>query len=92
MQSLVRIDSHLNADWYLSDVLCLVVVPSLQDLPDAFFQQNNARPHVACHILTFFDMQGIRLLSWPVWSPDLLSIENIRVMGCGETGLLLLSI
>lgn len=75
--SLVRIDGTLNADRYISDILRPVVVPYLRGLPNAIFQQDNARPHVARRVLTFLDTQGIRLLPWPARSPDLSPIENI---------------
>lgn len=57
--SLVWIDSNLNADQYISDILCPVVVAYLQGLLIASFQQDNARPHVALCVLTFFNTQGI---------------------------------
>lgn len=57
--SLLQINGNLNADWYISDTLCLVVVPFFQDLLNAIFQQDNARSHVACHVLTLLDTQNI---------------------------------
>ncbi|GFW80941.1 transposable element Tcb1 transposase [Trichonephila clavipes] len=44
---LVRIDGTLNSQRYISEVLEPVVLPYLQGLPTAIFQQDNARPHVS---------------------------------------------
>ncbi|UYV80884.1 hypothetical protein LAZ67_19002094 [Cordylochernes scorpioides] len=43
-----RIAGTLNIQHYISEVLEPVVLPYLQGLPTAIFQQDNARPHVAC--------------------------------------------
>ncbi|KAF8778166.1 hypothetical protein HNY73_014914 [Argiope bruennichi] len=48
-----------------------LVVPYLRGLSKAIFQQDNARPYVVRRVLTFHDTQGIRLLTWPIGSPDL---------------------
>ncbi|GFU58501.1 hypothetical protein TNCV_697621 [Trichonephila clavipes] len=53
------INGNLNADWYFSDILSPVVVPYLQSLPNTIFQQGDARPHIVCHVLTFFDALNI---------------------------------
>ena len=60
--SLVRINSNLNADRYVSDILCPMVVPYLRGPPYSSFQQENIRIYVARHVLTIFDIQGIRML------------------------------
>ncbi|GFV44777.1 hypothetical protein TNCV_563281 [Trichonephila clavipes] len=44
---LVRIAGTLNSQRYISKVLEPVVLPYLQGLAPAIFQQDNARPHVA---------------------------------------------
>ncbi|GFX02145.1 transposable element Tcb1 transposase [Trichonephila clavipes] len=44
---LVRISVTLNSQRYISEVLEPVVLPYIQDLATAIFQQDNARPHVA---------------------------------------------
>ena len=71
------VDSNLNADQYNFDILCPVIVPYLRGLPNAIFQQDNARPHVAHHVLTFLSTQAIQLLPWHAESADLSLIENI---------------
>ncbi|GFU63738.1 transposable element Tcb1 transposase [Trichonephila clavipes] len=43
---LVRIAGTLNSQRYISDVLEPVVLPNLQGLATAIFQQDNARPHI----------------------------------------------
>ncbi|GFW85908.1 transposable element Tcb1 transposase [Trichonephila clavipes] len=45
---LVRIAGTLNSQRYISEVLEPVVLPYVQGLGPAIFQQDNARPHVAC--------------------------------------------
>ncbi|GFU39292.1 transposable element Tcb1 transposase [Trichonephila clavipes] len=44
---LVRIAGTLNSQRYISEMLEPVVLPYLQGLATAIFQQDNARPHVA---------------------------------------------
>ncbi|GFX91614.1 transposable element Tcb1 transposase [Trichonephila clavipes] len=51
---LVRIASTLNSQRYISEVLEPVVLPYLQSLATAIFQQDNARPHVARIVQRFF--------------------------------------
>ena len=74
--SLVWINCNMNADWYISDILCPIIVPKLRSLPN-IFQQDNATPHVAYCVLIFLDTQGIQLLLWPIRSLDLSPTENI---------------
>ncbi|KFM58622.1 Transposable element Tcb1 transposase, partial [Stegodyphus mimosarum] len=77
---LVRIAGTLNSQRYISEVLIPVVLPYLQDLPTAIFQQNNARPHVARIVQGFFVNRQIELLPWLALSPDLSQIENMWSM------------
>ncbi|GFV18085.1 transposable element Tcb1 transposase [Trichonephila clavipes] len=74
---LVRIADTLNSQRYISEVLEPVVLPNLQDLATAIFQQDNARPHVALIVQRFFVNLRIELLPWPARSPDLSPIENM---------------
>ena len=67
----------MNADWYISYILRLVILACLRSLPNVTFQQDIARPHVASRVLIFFVTQGIRLLPWPAWSADLSTTEKI---------------
>lgn len=76
----VRIAGTLNSQRYISEVLEPVVLPYLQGLPTAIFQQDNARPHVARIVQGFFVNRQIELLPWPARSPDLSPIENMWSM------------
>ncbi|GFV14281.1 transposable element Tcb1 transposase [Trichonephila clavipes] len=75
--SLVRIAGNLNSQRYISEVLEPVVLPSLQGLFTAIFQQDNAQPHVACIVQRFFVNHQIELLPWSPRSPDLSPIKNM---------------
>ncbi|UYV62801.1 hypothetical protein LAZ67_2001985 [Cordylochernes scorpioides] len=77
---LVRIVGTLNSQRYFSEVLEPVVLPYLQGLPTAIFQQDNARPHVARIVQKLFVNRQTELLPWPVRSPDLSPIENMWSM------------
>ncbi|GFY10376.1 transposable element Tcb1 transposase [Trichonephila clavipes] len=77
---LVRIAGTLNSQRYMSEVLEPVVLPYLQGLATAVFQQDNARPHVLCIVQRFFVNHQIELLPWPARSPDLSPIENMWSM------------
>ncbi|GFU19831.1 transposable element Tcb1 transposase [Trichonephila clavipes] len=74
---LVRIVGTLNSQRYISKVLEPVVLPYLQGLATAIFQQDNVQPHVARIVQVFFVNHQIELLPWPARSPDLLPMENI---------------
>ncbi|GFU88256.1 transposable element Tcb1 transposase [Trichonephila clavipes] len=77
---LVRIAGTLSSQRYISEVLEPVVLPSLQGLAIAIFQQDNARPHVARIVQRFFVNHQIELLPCPAHSPDLSPIENMWFM------------
>ncbi|GFX50579.1 transposable element Tcb1 transposase [Trichonephila clavipes] len=65
---------------YISEVLEPVVLPYLQGLATAIFQQDNVRPHVVHIVQRFFVNHQIELLPWPARSPDLLPMENMFSM------------
>ncbi|PRD23610.1 UNVERIFIED_CONTAM: Transposable element Tcb1 transposase [Trichonephila clavipes] len=77
---LVRTAGTLNSQRYISEVLEPVVLPYLQGLATAIFQQDNARPHVARIVLRFFVNHQIELLPSSARSPDLSPIENMWSM------------
>ncbi|GFW93557.1 transposable element Tc1 transposase [Trichonephila clavipes] len=72
---LVSIACTLNSQRYISQVLEPVVLPYLQVMATAIFQQNNARPHVARIVQRFLVNHQIELLRWQACSPDLSLIE-----------------
>ncbi|GFV73188.1 transposable element Tcb1 transposase [Trichonephila clavipes] len=59
---LVRIAGTLSSQRYISEVLKAVVLPYLQGLATAIFQQDNARPHVTRIVQRFFVNHQIELL------------------------------
>ncbi|GFY21049.1 hypothetical protein TNCV_3990931 [Trichonephila clavipes] len=61
----VRIAGTLNNQCYISEVLEPVVLPYLQGLATAIFQQDNARPHVARVVQRFFVSSITRLNCFP---------------------------
>ncbi|GFW24264.1 transposable element Tcb1 transposase [Trichonephila clavipes] len=68
---LVRITGTLNSQCYSCEVLEPVVLPYIQCLPSAIFQQDNLLPHVARIVQEFFFTHQIELFPWPACSPDL---------------------
>ncbi|GFW22668.1 transposable element Tcb1 transposase [Trichonephila clavipes] len=74
---LLRIVGNLNSTRYINEVLQPQAIPFLQGLPGAIFQQDNARPHVAKTVKSYLDSQQVQLLPWPVYSPDMTSIEHV---------------
>ncbi|GFS52703.1 hypothetical protein TNCV_45671 [Trichonephila clavipes] len=78
--SLVRFAGTLNSQRYISEVLEPVVLPYLQGLATAIFQQDIARPHVARILQRFFVNHQIELLTWPARSSNLSPIENMWPM------------
>ncbi|GFV68061.1 transposable element Tcb1 transposase [Trichonephila clavipes] len=77
---LVRIICTLNSQRYIYEVLEPVVLPYLQGLATAIFQQDIARPHMARIVQRFFVNYQIELLPWPARSPDVSPIENMWSM------------
>ena len=74
---LLRIVGNLNSNRYISEVLQPQAVPFLQSLPGAVFQQDNARPHIARTVQSFFATRQVQLLPWPAYSPDMSLIEHV---------------
>ncbi|GFV64788.1 transposable element Tcb1 transposase [Trichonephila clavipes] len=77
---LLRIPGTLNSQRYISEVLEPIVLPHLQGLAKAIFQQDNARPRMARIVQRFFVNHQIELLPWPARSSDLSPIENLWSM------------
>ncbi|GFT16609.1 transposable element Tcb2 transposase [Trichonephila clavipes] len=66
---------HMTAQWYVHDILQPHVLPLIQRLPGAIFQQDTARPHTAR--VSQDCLHTVTILSWPGRSPDLSPIEHI---------------
>ncbi|GFT54216.1 DDE_3 domain-containing protein [Trichonephila clavipes] len=65
----------LTGQRYVDDILRPHVGPSLNGLPGAIFQQDNARPHTARVAQDF--LRNFQTLTWPVCSPDLSPVEYV---------------
>ncbi|UYV82717.1 K02A2.6-like, partial [Cordylochernes scorpioides] len=72
---LLRIQGTMTAQRYVDDVLRRVTLPYLQGVPNALYQQDNARPHTAR--ITQQALQGVHMLPWPPYSPELSPIEHV---------------
>ncbi|UYV82334.1 Transposase [Cordylochernes scorpioides] len=72
---LLRIQGTMTAQRYVDDVLRPVTLPYLQGVPNALYQQDNARPHTAR--ISQETLQDVQMLPWPPYSPDLSPIEHV---------------
>ncbi|UYV70297.1 hypothetical protein LAZ67_7002451 [Cordylochernes scorpioides] len=72
---LLRIQGTMTAQRYVDDVLRPVTLPYLQGVPNAPYQQDNARPHTAR--ISQQALQDVQMLPWPPYSPDLSPIEHV---------------
>ncbi|UYV73074.1 hypothetical protein LAZ67_10001746, partial [Cordylochernes scorpioides] len=72
---LLRIQGTMTAQRYVDDVLRPVTLPYLQGVPNALYQQDNARPHTAR--ISQQALQDVQILPWPPYSPDLSPIEHV---------------
>ncbi|UYV82055.1 hypothetical protein LAZ67_21000606 [Cordylochernes scorpioides] len=72
---LLRIQGTMTAQRYFDDVLRPVTLPYLQGVPNALYQQDNARPHTAR--ISQQALQDVQMLPWPPYSPDLSPIEHV---------------
>lgn len=51
---LISIDGNLNADRYMSDILCPIVVLCYRGLPKVHNQRYDAKPHVTNRIPAYY--------------------------------------
>ncbi|GFT29660.1 transposable element Tcb2 transposase [Trichonephila clavipes] len=65
----------LTGQRYVDDVLRPHVGPFLNGLPEAIFQQDNARPHTARVAQDF--LRHFQTLPWPTRFPDLSPVEHV---------------
>ncbi|GFX97626.1 transposable element Tcb2 transposase [Trichonephila clavipes] len=75
--NLLRIEGNHNSNRYVHEVLQPEIVSFLQDIPEAIFQQDNARSHNANTVRDFCSAQPLQLLPWPAYSPDMSPIEHV---------------
>ena len=75
--SLLRTEGYLYSNKYVCEVLQPEVVPFLQGIHGAIFQQDNARPHVAKSVRDFCPALRMQFLPRPANSPDMSSIEHV---------------
>uniref|UniRef100_A0A3B3Q6S2 Tc1-like transposase DDE domain-containing protein n=1 Tax=Paramormyrops kingsleyae TaxID=1676925 RepID=A0A3B3Q6S2_9TELE len=73
--SLVVIWGTLIAQRYVSDILHPHVLPLLRQHPGTVFQQDNARPHMAC--VSMGCLCHVEVLLQPARSPHLSPIEHV---------------
>ncbi|UYV74061.1 hypothetical protein LAZ67_11001999, partial [Cordylochernes scorpioides] len=72
---LLRIQGTMTAQRYVDDVLRPVTLPYLQGVPNALYQQDNARRHTAR--ISQQALQDVQMLPWPPYCPDLSPIEHV---------------
>lgn len=72
---LVLFRGTMTAQRYVHEILQPHVLPLMQRLPGAIFQQDNARPHTAR--VSQDCLRTVTTLPWPARSPDLSPIEHI---------------
>ncbi len=79
MGNLHVLEGTMNAKRYIK-VLEQHMLPSRRRLfqgKPCVFQQDNAKPHTAAITTEWLHRRRVRVLNWPVYSPDLSPIENI---------------
>ncbi|UYV66997.1 hypothetical protein LAZ67_4003618, partial [Cordylochernes scorpioides] len=72
---LLRIRGTMTAQRYVDDVLRPVTLPYLQGVPNALYQQDNARPHTVR--ISQQALQDVQMLPRPPYYPDLSPIEHV---------------
>jgi hypothetical protein len=68
----------MTAHRYILECVESHVVPYAPFIGENFpFMDDNVRPHMARIVVRYLEQVGIRLLPWPVNSPDLNPIEHV---------------
>ena len=71
-------ETNINAQTYINDVLAVEALPFIQlHGPNATLMHDNARPHSAVITRQFFTTNNVNILDWPANSPDLNPIEQV---------------
>ncbi|GFT62610.1 transposable element Tcb2 transposase [Trichonephila clavipes] len=73
--TLIVMRRTLTGQRYVDDILRPDVGPSLNGLPGAIFQQDNARPYTARVAQDF--LRHFQTFPWPARSPDLSLVEHV---------------
>ena len=75
---LIVVHGNLMARRYVDKILEPEVVLFLRNNADiTLFQQDNARAHSARQTMNFFNQNGVQVLPWPAFLPDLNPIEHL---------------
>lgn len=74
---LVTFRGKFNAVRYCDEIVWPVLLPFFGQRHAAIFQQDNARPHVACHTMNFLQVNNVNVLDWPARSPEISPIEHL---------------
>ena len=75
---LIVVDGNLTAHRYIYEILEPEVVLFLHNNGDVrLFQQDNAHAHSARLTMDFFNQNGMQVLPWPEFLPDLNPIEHL---------------
>ena len=75
--NLIVVQSILNAQGYINQILQPEAVPFLQRHGPAILMHDNARPHVARICRQFLNRNNVNVLPCPAVSPDMNPIEHI---------------
>ncbi|GFU40471.1 transposable element Tc1 transposase [Trichonephila clavipes] len=78
---LLRIEGNQNSKRYVHEERQLEVVPFLQGMPGANFQQNNAHPHIAKTVREFCSIQHMQLFRWSAYLPGISPIDPVCGLG-----------
>ncbi len=74
----IIVDSNLAKHRYCDEIFALVFAPFLNvNRRVTWFQQDNARCHIACITTELLEQEKIEALPWSTLSPDLSPFEHL---------------